>query len=94
MDLNKEAEELYPYVERTEFIYTENDRLFFMRNAHINAINNSKATKVKVIQAQIDVLFNLKLGINDANTVTVFEIQNKIKELQQLEQQLNKLENE
>jgi hypothetical protein len=39
-----------------------------------------------MIQMQINLLSSLKLGINDANTVTVWEIKNKIYELEQLKQ--------
>jgi chromosome segregation ATPase len=59
IDINKEAEKLYPYTEKTGLVYTENDRLLYMREAHINAVNKSKATQAKVLQAQIDLLNSL-----------------------------------
>ncbi len=62
--------------------------------ATINALiemTNSKYVQVKVLQGQIEILQGLRLGINDANTVTVFEIKSKIYELQQL---LKYLEND
>ena len=47
--LQKEAEELYPYGERTGFAYTENDRLLYMRQAYLAA-----ATKYAAIVEQRD----------------------------------------
>jgi len=92
MDLNKEAEEKYPFVAKTQFIYTENDRLFFMKKAHINALTNSKYFQAKIIQAQIEenesILKMLKLHGNARNRLPVIE------RISNLQVQLKELEDE
>ena len=52
--------------------------------------HNSKATQAKVLQSQIDVLKSIKIAISDHNPFTIYNIANKIHEIQQ---QLEKLEN-
>jgi hypothetical protein len=83
IDLSKEAEEY-----RKKWLFLKSGNTI---NDTFIAGANSKYVRANIIHAKIDVLQTLRLGINDANTVTVFEIKSKIFELQQ---QLKQLENE
>lgn len=92
IDLNKEAEEYaekhgfrIPYDGSNKF-YDDND-VKWSKEGFISG-DSSKFVKQQILQAQIDTLSTLKLGINDANTVTIFEIKDKIYQLQQKLKQL------
>jgi hypothetical protein len=80
IDLNKEAEEY-----AKTFIYDDGTtEVDFIAGA------NSKHVQAKVLQAQIDVLKNIKIAISDKNPFTLYNVAHKIHELQQ---QLKQLEN-
>ena len=83
VDLNKEAEE-YAH---NNFEMHETNNYKALKQGFI-AGGNSKFVKQQILQVQIDALSTLRLGINDDNTVTVFEIKDKIKQLQQKLKQL------
>jgi hypothetical protein len=92
IDLNKEAEEKYPNkpywigAGDSERLY---DPFLGQRTAFI-AGANSKHVQAKVLQAQIDVLKNIKIAISDKNPFTLYNVAHIIHELQQ---QLKQLEN-
>jgi hypothetical protein len=85
MDLEKEAAKYANIGKEIDPAYANG--LFYGYTAGAT----SKYVEAEKIKAKIEVLKGLRLGINDANTVTVFEIKDKI---YVLEQKLKKLEDE
>jgi len=87
IDINKEAEELFPTdTKDIRNIYRAADNE--LRQEGFIACHNSKATQAKVLQAQIDVLKSIKTsGFEEAFICN--DIYNKVIDLQQ---QLKELE--
>jgi hypothetical protein len=93
INLQKEAEE---YAKNTaDYSHKDDsgDKVYYdyyIEKALVDFVINSKHVQAKVLQAQIDVLKNIKIAISDKNPFTLYNVAHKIHELQQ---QLKQLEN-